>query len=345
MRVELSRDRVVAIGKHLRMPLSHGEYAGVSLLRPDAARVYNEISTGLEWSAQTTLYYEDVYALMIERKVDTRAAAVQPGEYAEVDTPEGLAGAAGVIDRHVDACPRGPGPPRTRDGVPAGPSLDASTGRRTPRSSSSATVVARHRGNVRRHVGHGRKRLAAAFAGREAHETPTGERTSSGGGAGLAARTPRGGRRDRARRRGPVPRRRQACAAARAGSRSWRSPRSSRMTGSARPSRSCRGRRPRGEHRRESRPVPSSSRCRRSSARPSPPQLRDRRPARQPPRAERLVARRRPGSRDARSTRVDCAVESSELIEDDVEGDGTIDSKDPAFSDAPRRLARALAWR
>jgi L-glutamine-phosphate cytidylyltransferase len=103
MRVELSRDRVVAIGKHLRMPLSHGEYAGVSLLRPDAARVYNEISTDLEWSAQTTLYYEDVYALMIEHKVDTRAAAVQPGEYAEVDTPEDVAAAAGVIDRHGDA--------------------------------------------------------------------------------------------------------------------------------------------------------------------------------------------------------------------------------------------------
>jgi choline kinase len=105
MRVELSRDRVVAIGKHLRMPLSHGEYAGVSLLRPDAARLYGELSTELEWRATTDLYYEDVYARMIERKVDTRAADVGPDEYAEVDTPEDVAAAAAVITKHDAAWP------------------------------------------------------------------------------------------------------------------------------------------------------------------------------------------------------------------------------------------------
>jgi choline kinase len=100
MRVQLSGDRVLAIGKDLIMPLSHGEYAGVSLLRPEAARLYNEISTGLEWAAETDLYYEDVYGLMLERRIDARAAAVEPGEYAEVDTPEDVAAAAAVIQRH-----------------------------------------------------------------------------------------------------------------------------------------------------------------------------------------------------------------------------------------------------
>jgi choline kinase len=106
MRVQLSGDRVLAIGKNLIMPLSHGEYAGVSLLRADAARVYSEISTELEWRARTDLYYEDVYGLMLEQRVDARAAFVEAGEYAEIDAPEDVAGAAAVIDRNADAWAR-----------------------------------------------------------------------------------------------------------------------------------------------------------------------------------------------------------------------------------------------
>ena len=103
MRVQLSGDRVLAIGKSLRVALSHGEYAGVSLLRPDAAGAYSEICTELEWRALTNLYYEDVYEMMIERKVDAHAATVQAGEYAEVDTPEDVPAAASVIERNLDA--------------------------------------------------------------------------------------------------------------------------------------------------------------------------------------------------------------------------------------------------
>lgn len=105
MRVELSRDRVLGIGKSLRMAVSHGEYAGVSLLRPDAAAAYGEISTELEWRALTNLYYEDVYQMMIERRIDTHAAFVGAGEYAEVDTPEDLPAAAAVIERNAGAWP------------------------------------------------------------------------------------------------------------------------------------------------------------------------------------------------------------------------------------------------
>ena len=103
MRVQLSGNRVLAIGKDLLMPLSHGEYAGVSLLRADAARAYAETSTDLEWRARTTLYYEDVYGLMIERGIDAHAADVEAGEYAEVDTPDDVAGAVSVVERHAGA--------------------------------------------------------------------------------------------------------------------------------------------------------------------------------------------------------------------------------------------------
>lgn len=105
MRVELSRDRVVDIGKDLRMPLSHGEYSGVSLLRPDAAAVYLDIATDLEWRAQTNEYYEGVYRMVLARHVDARAALVDEGRYAEVDTPDDVAAAASVIESNVEAWP------------------------------------------------------------------------------------------------------------------------------------------------------------------------------------------------------------------------------------------------
>jgi choline kinase len=104
MRVRLSGDRVLGIGKGLKAVHSHGEFAGVSLLRPDAARLYSEISTDLEWRAETSLYYEDVYGMMLGR-VDTRAAAVEPGEYAEVDSPRDLEAADRVIRAHSESWP------------------------------------------------------------------------------------------------------------------------------------------------------------------------------------------------------------------------------------------------
>lgn len=98
MRVELNQTRVAAIGKSLKMVRSHGEFAGISLLRPEAARVYLDIATDLEWRAETSLYYEDVYARMIDR-VDVQAADVGLDDYAEVDVPQDFALAQRLIDR------------------------------------------------------------------------------------------------------------------------------------------------------------------------------------------------------------------------------------------------------
>ena len=99
MRVELQGDRVMAVSKHLKMPRSHGEYAGVSLLRGDAHRIYSDICSALEWAARTHLYYEDVYDMML-KTVDARAAEVGDGEYAEVDAPDDIPAAIQVADRY-----------------------------------------------------------------------------------------------------------------------------------------------------------------------------------------------------------------------------------------------------
>ena len=105
MRVTLRGNRVLAIGKELPMDSSHGEFSGVSLLREEASRRYLAISTDLEWEARTSLYYEDVFALMLDG-LDVRAVPVGEGEYAEVDYPQDLEGAGEVVRRHADAWER-----------------------------------------------------------------------------------------------------------------------------------------------------------------------------------------------------------------------------------------------
>jgi len=99
MRVRLSGDRVLAIGKDVKMPHSHGEFCGVSLLRPLAAQLYADVASRLEWSASTSVYYEDVYAAMLDR-ADVRGVPVTRGEYAEVDVPSDVDAALAVIERH-----------------------------------------------------------------------------------------------------------------------------------------------------------------------------------------------------------------------------------------------------
>ncbi|MDQ3661785.1 MAG: NTP transferase domain-containing protein [Actinomycetota bacterium] len=99
MRVELNGAMVRAIGKDIKMVRSHGEFCGVSLIRPRAARAYGDIATSVQWRAETALYYEDVYARMLT-DIEARATAVEDGEYAEVDSPEDVAGAVAVVERH-----------------------------------------------------------------------------------------------------------------------------------------------------------------------------------------------------------------------------------------------------
>lgn len=99
MRVRLDGERVLRVSKALPRGVSHGEYAGVSLLRPAAARLYLDEASRREWVADTDGYYEDVYDTIASR-LDTRAAVVGDDEYAEVDTPDDVAAARRVIERH-----------------------------------------------------------------------------------------------------------------------------------------------------------------------------------------------------------------------------------------------------
>jgi choline kinase len=99
MRVHLQGNRILGVSKVLSKARSHGEYAGVSLLRGDAPRIYGDINNEWQWRSHTRGYYEDVYNEMADR-VDVRAAEVAAGEYAEVDTPDDVPAAIEVIDRH-----------------------------------------------------------------------------------------------------------------------------------------------------------------------------------------------------------------------------------------------------
>lgn len=99
MRVRVDGTRVRSISKKLKMAHSHGEFCGVSLLRPPAAAHYADVASDLEWTGESSIYYEDVYDRILDR-LDARAAEVKAGEYAEVDEPSDIDRAAAVIDRH-----------------------------------------------------------------------------------------------------------------------------------------------------------------------------------------------------------------------------------------------------
>lgn len=99
MRVELDGDRVRAIGKKIKMVRSHGEFCGVSLVRPRAAAAFGDVCNQLEWRAATSLYYEDVYARLLDA-IDARSATVEAGEYAEVDEPGDIVQALAIIRSH-----------------------------------------------------------------------------------------------------------------------------------------------------------------------------------------------------------------------------------------------------
>ena len=102
MRVELNGDSVRQISKQVKEARSHGEFAGVSLVRPIAASRYMDVATDWEWQANTTGYYEDIYNAVLG-DIDARASFVRVEEYAEVDTPQDVAAAVSVINKNRDA--------------------------------------------------------------------------------------------------------------------------------------------------------------------------------------------------------------------------------------------------
>lgn len=122
MRVRLEADRVLGLGKTLPMSESHGEFTGVSLVRPAAARAYARLATDLEWRARTSVYYEDLYAQLLDL-LDARAVEVGPDEYAEIDSPEDVEGAAAIVAAHPGMWDDAPEP----DNAGAEPHAEAAT--------------------------------------------------------------------------------------------------------------------------------------------------------------------------------------------------------------------------
>jgi choline kinase len=104
MRVELREGRVAQISKHVKLARSHGEFAGVSLVRPAAARAYLNVATEWEWRANTHGYYEDVYATILD-EVEARSAPVEIGEYAEVDVPADVDRAVAILQSRKAPAP------------------------------------------------------------------------------------------------------------------------------------------------------------------------------------------------------------------------------------------------
>lgn len=89
MRVTLRDGRVRAIGRGIKQAHTHAEYCGVSLIRPAAARLFQDIATDQQWYARTNITYEDIYNLMLGG-IDARAVDVQGNEYAKVANPNDI---------------------------------------------------------------------------------------------------------------------------------------------------------------------------------------------------------------------------------------------------------------
>ena len=90
MKVLVDGDRITAFGKHLDPRASFGESIGIELV---GAEVAPRLFAGLEAAGEageTSLYYEDVYARMVEGGLDARAADVSDLAWTEIDTPDDL---------------------------------------------------------------------------------------------------------------------------------------------------------------------------------------------------------------------------------------------------------------
>jgi choline kinase len=98
LKVELHRGRVVRLGKGLPPESTAGEFVGVSVLSQAARDRYLERVDTVRAEGRTDLYYEDVYSDLCP-DVTVAPVSIDPGDWAEVDTPEDLAAARRVAAR------------------------------------------------------------------------------------------------------------------------------------------------------------------------------------------------------------------------------------------------------
>ncbi len=98
LKVELRRGRVVGLGKALLPGSTAGEFIGLSILAQAVRDRYLERVDAVRAEGRRDLYYEDVYNDLCG-EVTVVPVSVDPGDWAEVDTPEDLAAARRVAGR------------------------------------------------------------------------------------------------------------------------------------------------------------------------------------------------------------------------------------------------------
>ena len=96
----LARDgRIKAFGKQLVASASSGESLGIELVTAGAgAKIFPALRAAVR-EGDTHLYYEDVYQRLVDEGLDARSVDVTDLPWIEIDTPEDLERAAGLVKK------------------------------------------------------------------------------------------------------------------------------------------------------------------------------------------------------------------------------------------------------
>jgi len=97
MKVRVQGSRILAFGKGLDPGLCYGESIGIELVRQSAVAPLFRALSGAVDRGRTDLYYEDVYAELVDDGIDVAMADVTDLPWIEVDTPEDLARARQLV--------------------------------------------------------------------------------------------------------------------------------------------------------------------------------------------------------------------------------------------------------
>ncbi len=100
MKVTVDTDgRVVELGKAMPTEQADGESLGFQKIGPSAFLPLAERIDGLSPREREELYYEDVFAELVDRDIEFHACSLPPGGWTEIDTPAELEGAREMAAR------------------------------------------------------------------------------------------------------------------------------------------------------------------------------------------------------------------------------------------------------
>lgn len=100
MKVSVDHEsRIRALGKDIDNNSADGESLGIQKIGPSAFLPLAERIDGLDPVEREQMYYEDVFAELVDRDIDFHACALPPGGWTEIDTPTELEGAREMAAR------------------------------------------------------------------------------------------------------------------------------------------------------------------------------------------------------------------------------------------------------